>query len=472
MPLSSVDTDNDTIAAISTPIGVSGFGVVRLSGKKAVEIAFKIFKPVNPGVTKKNIKSYTVHYGYVYDGDKVVDEVLLSIYLAPKSFTREDVAEISAHGGIVSLQRILQLCLTHGARVAQPGEFTKRAFINGRISLDQAEAVYDIITSRTIRAQELAVEQLTGRIGKTIYSFREQLLTLLSRIEADLDFAEEEHDIVKLKLSALLPGLRSLQAGIKTLISSYATGRVYRNGIKLAIVGKPNVGKSSLLNALLNTTRAIVTPVPGTTRDTIEETVVINNIPFIVVDTAGIRKAKGVIEKEGITRSRDAIRSADIIILMLDGSHRIGKTDSAIIKELPSKKVVVVVNKRDLGLCFDENTVYKVLGNTTNLSGIVKISALKGNGIGSLKELLTNLLSRGGVDIENTAILTNHRHYGLLQKTSKYLRTAEILITQSAEPELVSYELRHAMDTIGEITGKVYTSDLLDKVFSSFCIGK
>ncbi len=467
--MKKLSSENDTIAAISTPLGEGGFGIVRLSGKKSIEIVSRLFYSPR-GTNILSVPTYTVHYGYIKNSDGIiVDEVLVSIYRTPKSYTREDVVEISGHGGIVSLRRILELCLFHGARIADPGEFTKRAFINGRVDLSQAEAVCDIIRSRTNRAEELAVLQLTGKLSENIKILRNDILATVSQIESELDFTDTEPDVISADTKKFVTALESIIKKLEKLAESYDSGKIIRDGIRLAIVGKPNVGKSCLLNTLLNHDRAIVTNIPGTTRDTIEEVLTINGLPFVLTDTAGVRKPKNEIETIGIQRTKNAIKYSDIVLFVVDRSRKLSVLDYKISTEIKHKKVVLVINKTDLKNKINTQSILPSLPKGT-IS--VEISALFNKGIDSLKKCISSFIFAGKISLDEPLIITNLRHKNAVEKTLKSVKQSLKLINQKSDRELVSYELRQSLDSLGELVGETYTDDILDQIFSRFCIGK
>lgn len=457
----------DTIVAISTTLGESGIGIVRLSGKEAIMIADKIFK-AKSNKSLSAVPTFSVHYGYIIDktNGNVIDEVIVNVMKAPRTYTREDVVEINCHGGIIPLKKVLQLCISAGARLALPGEFTKRAFLNGRIDLAEAEAVIDIIKSKTNESLKAAVLQLKGKLSKEINRISEELKKICSQVEANIEFPEEEvetTDMEKVKNS-----LNNILQKINDLTDSYEEGRILREGIKTAIIGKPNVGKSSLLNELLEEERAIVTHVPGTTRDIIEESLNIEGIPFIIVDTAGIRHSTDFIEKKGIERAFQSIEEADLILFMVDNSTDLSEEDYRIIEEIRNKNVIVVINKIDLPARLNE----KKLNNLFLKEKKVKTSLTALTGIKELrKEMFNAVLKKGGKDTSEV-LITNIRHKDLLLKAANSINSAIISIHNNMSEEFITVDLREALDFIGEITGRVSTEDILNKIFSEFCIGK
>jgi len=451
--------NDDTIAAISTPTGYGGIGIVRLSGKAAIEIADKIFQSPK----KKSLKhspTNRILYGHIVNpsSKEVIDEVLVSVMKAPYTYTKEDVIEINCHGGHVPLRRVLELVLKNGARLAQPGEFTQRAFLNGRIDLAQAEAVLDVINAMTEQSQKAAVEQLTGGLSGKIKMIQEKLLELTAFIEAYIDFPEE--DIEPMSLKDIKGKAFEIQQSLEKLIDSSQYGLILREGLKTAIIGRPNVGKSSLLNALLEEDRAIVTEVPGTTRDVIEEYLNIKGLPVKVMDTAGIRKVEDIAEREGVRRSLKAMEEADLILIVLDGSEGLHDTDRELMEQSNSEKTILVINKTDLPK--------KI--NLDLQKQLIEVSALKGTGLDELKEKMAEAALKGKSISAN--IVTNIRHVNALRKALASIDSFIDEITKGAYPEFLSVELRDALDAIGEILGVTTSDDILNRIFSNFCIGK
>ncbi|MBT4512768.1 MAG: tRNA uridine-5-carboxymethylaminomethyl(34) synthesis GTPase MnmE [Chloroflexi bacterium] len=442
----------DTIAAISTPIGEGGIGIVRLSGDNARQIAAKIFdKPL--------INRRLVH-GYIIDPDSTgaVDEVLASYMAAPHTYTREDVVEINCHGGVIPLQQILGLVLKNGARSAEPGEFTLRAFLNGRIDLTQAESVQDIIQAKTQASLRLAVEGLKGKLSIQIGTLRNDLLSALAYLTARIDFPEDEVE----EQDAFGP-ISKAREELKSLIAGADAGAVYRQGIRTAIVGRPNVGKSSLLNRLMRESRAIVTPVPGTTRDTIEEVVNLKGVPFVLVDTAGITESHDMAESLGIERSRTAIDQASLIVLVIDTSEPVTDADWQIIKLLDNKTVVIAANKDDLPA--------KAKLEEINWPTI-HTSALTGNGIDELETKLADIALGGKLTAPDEFMVTNVRHKEALQRAEAHLSEALNSMENNMPDDFVTIDLTGALNALGEITGETVTEELLEIIFSSFCVGK
>ena len=463
---------DDTIAAIATPSGEGGIGIIRLSGPEAISIADRLF--YTPGNKKLiHAESHTITYGFVVNPEtgEEVDEVLLTLMRAPKTYTREDVVEINCHGGRVPLSSVLQLALKEGARLAGPGEFTRRAFLNGRIDLSQAEAVIDVIKAKTEQAGRLALQQLEGGLSGRITAFREKTTALCAQLEAYIDFPENE--IETMAKNEMVFAMRELEAGLTGLSKGYDEGRFFREGASLAIVGKPNVGKSSLLNAMLRKDRAIVTDMPGTTRDVIEDFLNVGGLPLRVMDTAGIRESHDLAEIEGVKRSLKALEGADIVLAVLDAGRPFDGSDKEVLERVKDKKTIVVINKTDI-----ENTAFSYQPSAISHQS-VKVSALKGQGIDDLKSLIFSLLVNRAVSGKGSfgspvedLLVTNLRHKLSIDNALQALhRTAETF--EQDEPlEVTALFLREALDYLGEIVGAVTTEDILNMIFGEFCIGK
>ena len=451
----------DTIAAISTPIGVGGIAIIRVSGKRALQVADAIF--VSKAGKPSSFPTHTIHLGRVCDNGNSVDQVLLSIMRAPRSYTAEDVVEINCHGGPLTARDILALCVKHGARLAEPGEFTKRAFLNGRIDLTQAEAVMDLINAKTRRAQAAAELALEGHLSKGIAAARDKLIEVLAHIEAHIDFPEEDIDTGTRK-----HWLREVDVTIellRSLLASANEGKILRHGIAVAIVGRPNAGKSSLMNALLGEERSIVTPIPGTTRDTIEEFASIRGLPVKFTDTAGIRNARSAVEAIGINRSRTSLSHSDLLLHVVDGSRRFSEDDRELARLCDSQKTIQVVSKSDLPQKLN-------LPADVTLTKNISVSAKTGAGIELLKDSIESVAIRSHGQFSESCAFVNERQVDTLQRANYSLTSAVIELRNESPPELVSQQLRTGLDAIGEVTGSTSTEDLLDKIFSSFCIGK
>lgn len=442
----------DTIAAISTPIGEGGIGIIRISGPDARKIAERVFP--------KRLASRRLVYGHIVDPEtrERIDEVLVAYMAAPNTYTREDVVEINCHGGPLPLQRTLELVLREGARAANPGEFTLRAFLNGRIDLAQAEAVMDVIQARTAASLRVAMAGVGGKLSGEIRVVREAILGVLAYLTARIDFPED--DVAEQDITESLADCRSM---VERLIESADAGIIYRQGVRTAIVGRPNVGKSSLLNRLLRDSRAIVTEVPGTTRDTLEEVVNIKGVPFVLVDTAGIRQSSDIVERMGVDRSRRAIEQADLVLLVLDGSQDLSEYDKTIIEMVADKAVIAIANKSDLG-------------KRSEISDLpweaLSLSTLTGAGLADLEERMVQSVMGGKVITGDSLLVSNPRHKDALQRAEQHLAAAEESYHADMPADFISIDLTAALMALGEITGDEVGEDLLEAIFSRFCIGK
>ncbi|ERL26476.1 MULTISPECIES: tRNA uridine-5-carboxymethylaminomethyl(34) synthesis GTPase MnmE [unclassified Leptotrichia] len=452
----------DTIAAISTPKGEGGIAIIRISGDKSFEILDKIFIKKNPNA---DLGFYKLNYGFIKDGEKIVDEVMAVRLKAPKSYTCEDIVEINCHGGTLVSEKVLELVLRNGARHAESGEFTKRAFMNGRIDLSQAEAVMDIIQGKTEKSVSLSLDQLRGDLRDKVNEFKKALLDITAHVNVVLDYPEEGiDDPLPVELR---DNLEKVYEEANRLIDSYDTGKKIKEGIKTVIVGKPNVGKSTLLNALLREERAIVTHIAGTTRDVIEEIINIKGIPLVLVDTAGIRKTDDIVENIGVEKSKQFIEKADLVLLVLDASKELENEDIEVINQIKEnkKKVIVLLNKIDL------NKKINLEGH--NLENIVEISAKDNIGIEDMQEKIYSYIVEE--DVENSSeklIITNIRHKTALEKTKDAIRNIFETIDMGLPMDLISVDLKEALDSLSEITGEISSEDILDHVFGNFCVGK
>jgi tRNA modification GTPase len=466
-------SEDDTIAAIATPLGEGGISVIRLSGKRAFDIADRVFRGETP---LKAAKSHTAHFGHILglDGEPI-DEVISTVYRSPRSYTTEDSVEISCHGGVLVTRKVLECVLQAGARLAEPGEFTKRAFLNGRLDLSQAEAVADLIHSRSEASHRSSLQQLSGRLSERVRRIRDELIDTASLLELELDFAEEGIELASRgRISDRLNGITS---DLKDLAESFGVGRFFREGVKVVILGKPNVGKSSLLNALLNENRAIVTDVPGTTRDTIEENITIDGVLFRLVDTAGLREPANLVEKEGIQRARQQIDTADLVLFVFDLSQHIDNYELIEVQNSRSsaesflRKCIVVLNKCDL--VRNGQTGSCASADLPGVSRIVKLSALTHDGLDTLKRLLVeHVIGRRPAMDDSGVMVTNVRHQEALRKTIDHLELAVKSLESGQSEEFVSVDLRNALDFLGEIIGTVTSEDVLNNIFGKFCIGK
>jgi len=452
----------DTIAAISTPRGEGGIGIIRISGDKSFEILDKIFNTKNPN---RDLGFYKFNYGFIHDNGKIVDEVMAVRMKAPKTYTCEDVVEINCHGGHLISEKVLELVLKNGARHAEQGEFTKRAFMNGRIDLSQAEAVMDIIHGKTEKSISLSLEQLRGDLRDKIASFKKALLDVTAHVNVVLDYPEEGIDDPL--PSNLRENLENVYAEADRLISSYDKGKKIKEGIKTVIAGKPNVGKSTLLNSLLKEERAIVTHIPGTTRDVIEEIINIKGIPLVLTDTAGIRKTEDIVENIGVEKSKKFIENADLVLLVLDASRELESEDREVIEEIQNhnKKTIVLLNKIDLER--------KIELEEFNLENILEISARDNIGIEDMEERIYSYIVEENIeDSSEKLIITNIRHKTALEKTKDAIRNIFETIDAGMPMDLISVDLKEALDSLSEITGEISSEDILDHVFGNFCVGK
>lgn len=457
------DNLTDTIAAISTAPGEGAIGIVRLSGKAALRIAGKIFVGQDK-IMPAEFKSYTVHYGKIVDQQAVIDEVILTVMRAPKSYTRQDVVEINCHGGMLSLVKILDLVLKHGCRLAHPGEFTLRAFLNGRIDLAQAEAVIDIIRAKTAAALKVSVGQLAGGLSARVNAIRRQLLGLLVNLEASIDFPEE--GIAFQGQQKLGRDLSGIDQKLQALLDGAGQGRILREGLHVVICGKPNVGKSSLLNALLKKERAIVTPVAGTTRDTLEEMIEIRGIPVKIVDTAGILKPRNLIEQKAVRLSRRQIQLADLVILLFDASQKLSQQDLALIKEVKRKKVIAAINKIDLKRRLQKNQL------KGEFFSVVELAAKSGKQLGLLEKAIYDFVYQGSSPGPEAILVSNFRHIRALGQAQQLVRQLASETNQNLPLEFVVQNLKDACQELDKILGKDFSADLLERIFADFCIGK
>ena len=464
---------DDTIVAISTPIGEGAIGTVRMSGRDCLKIADRIFKGKD-GVLPSRFKSHTVRYGWILEksaakggsasGGKVIDEVLLTVMRAPKTYTREDIVEISCHGGAVTLRKILELVVKSGTRLAEPGEFTKRAFLNGRIDLSRAESVLDIVRAKTDTALKLGMEQLSGGLYSKIEHIRKELIDILAPIEADIDFCEEEIVISSKKI--LRNKLEDIIKQLEVIIIDSKKVNFFREGIKVTICGRPNVGKSSLLNALLKKERAIVTPIAGTTRDIIEEFININGIGIRLVDTAGVVKPKDLIEHHAVRLTKDCIALSDIVLLVFDANQRLTKKDNKLIKELKGKNTIAVLNKIDLPQHIQKDKI------KSQFKKIVSVSSLKQKNLNKLEETIVSFVYKGKIISSEGLITTNTRQMEQIRQAKDLLNKAGSSFSKGLSLEFIALDLKLALDCLGRITGEKVDDDILDKIFSQFCIGK
>lgn len=456
-------TQYDTIAAIATPIGEGGISIIRVSGENALEIVNKIFR----GANLNKVASHTIHYGHIIDyaNKDVVDEVLVTVMLAPKTFTRENTVEVSCHGGLLVTEKILQLILDNGARMATPGEFTKRAFINGRIDLTQAESIMDIIEAKTDRARQVAIKQLEGGLLFEIRKLRQELLNTMAHEEVNIDYPEYDMDDVTSK--EMYDKAHQVIKEIDKLLATAQEGKVVRSGLATAIVGRPNVGKSSLLNYLSKEEKAIVTSIAGTTRDTLEEYVSLKGILLKLIDTAGIRQTDDIVEKIGVERSKRAITESDLVLLLINSSEELTEEDQKLLELTQDKKRIIILNKADQVAKITKKDIQKITD-----SPIVTISVLKKQNMIGLEEAIKSLFLQGITDSKSEVMVTNQRQNDLLRKAKQSLIEAIEAINDNMPLDLVQIDLKEAWDSLGEITGDTAPDELITQLFSKFCLGK
>ena len=449
----------DTICAISTALGVGAISIVRVSGPNAIEIVNKIFK----GKDLRKVDSHTINYGYIMDNNEIVDEVLVSVMLAPKTYTTEDIIEINCHGGISTTNKVLELLLTNGARLAEPGEFTKRAFLNGRIDLIEAESIGDLINSETEKSMKLSLNGVTGNITNLVNSIRKELVSISANIEVNIDYPEYE-DAIALTNELIKPKIITIKNELENLLKESQNSKLIKNGIDVAIVGKPNVGKSSLLNTLLEEEKAIVTNIAGTTRDIVEGKIILDGIILNLIDTAGLRETNDIVEQIGVNKSKEIINSSDLIILVLNYNEEITKEELDLINELKNKKLIVYINKNDLEKKLDESKIKTnniVYGNTKEYKNL-----------NDLKNKIRELFNLGELESSNLNYLSNSRQISLVKKSIDVLDNTLNSIENYIEIDLLAIDIKECFDLLGEIIGSTYKDELLDEIFSNFCLGK
>ncbi|HFD6215444.1 TPA: tRNA uridine-5-carboxymethylaminomethyl(34) synthesis GTPase MnmE [Staphylococcus aureus] len=458
--------DLDTITSISTPMGEGAIGIVRLSGPQAVEIADKLYKGKH---LLNDVPSHTINYGHIIDPEskEVVEEVMVSVLRAPKTFTREDIIEINCHGGILTINRVLELTMTYGARMAEPGEFTKRAFLNGRIDLSQAEAVMDFIRSKTDRASKVAMNQIEGRLSDLIKKQRQSILEILAQVEVNIDYPEYD-DVEDATTEFLLEQSKEIKQEINRLLDTGAQGKIMREGLSTVIFGKPNVGKSSMLNNLIQDNKAIVTEVAGTTRDVLEEYVNVRGVPLRLVDTAGIRETEDIVEKIGVERSRKALSQADLILFVLNNNEALTQEDYTLYEVVKNEDVIVIVNKMDLEQNIDINEVKDMIGNTP----LIQTSMLKQEGIDELEIQIRDLFFGGEVQNQDMTYVSNSRHISLLKQARQTIQDAIDAAESGVPMDMVQIDLTRTWEILGEIIGETASDELIDQLFSQFCLGK
>ncbi|WP_339201975.1 tRNA uridine-5-carboxymethylaminomethyl(34) synthesis GTPase MnmE [Bacillus sp. FSL K6-1366] len=458
----------DTIAAISTPMGEGAIAIVRLSGPEAIQIADRIYKGPK-GKTLSSVESHTIHYGHIVDrpSDRVVEEVMVSVLKAPRTFTREDVIEINCHGGIVTVNQVLQLALREGARLAEPGEFTKRAFLNGRIDLSQAEAVMDLIRAKTDRAMNVAMNQMEGRLSALVRRLRSEILETLAHVEVNIDYPEYD-DVEEMTHQILVEKATAVKKEIEALLRTSEQGKILREGLSTVIIGRPNVGKSSLLNSLVHEAKAIVTDIPGTTRDVIEEYVNVRGVPLRLVDTAGIRETEDIVERIGVERSRQVLKEADLILLVLNYSEELSDEDVKLFEAVEGMDVIVILNKTDLEAKIDTERVREL----ANGRPVVTTSLLKEEGINDLEEAIQSLFYTGAIEGGDLTYVSNTRHISILQQAKRAIEDALSGIEQDVPIDMVQIDLTRCWELLGEIIGDSVHESLIDQLFSQFCLGK
>lgn len=450
---------NDTIAAISTTLGVGAISIIRVSGNDAIKIVNKIFK----GKNLEKVETHTINYGHIVDKDEIIDEVLVSVMKSPKTFTTEDVVEINCHGGISTTNKVLELVLNNGARLAEPGEFTKRAFLNGRIDLTQAESVMDLINSKNESKRKVAIKGLNGYVSNIIRNLRQEILELLASIEVNIDYPEYE-DAIVMTNDIVKPKITEIKEKLAKIINESENGKILTSGIKTIIIGKPNVGKSSILNRLLDEEKAIVTDIEGTTRDTVEGSITINGVSLNIIDTAGIRETEDIVEKIGVEKSLSLINKADLIVIVLNNNEELTEEDKKILTACKDKKVIVVINKSDLER--------KINLDDIKYQNIVYTNTIDLNGINSLKEKIVELFNLNELEQQDYTYLSNVRQISLAKDAYQILEEVDNGIKNEVPVDMIEIDIKRAWEKLGEIIGETYTEELIDQLFSQFCLGK
>lgn len=445
--------------------GIGGIGIVRLSGDKAFEVLDKIFVKINA----TPIKGYTMKYGHIVDPktNEIIDEVLVSYFVEPKSYTTENMCEINSHGGNITVKKILELCLKNGAELAEPGEFTKRAFLGGRIDLTQAESVIDIINAKTEKESKVGIKQLEGYLYREIQDIKKDIMDMMVNLEVSIDYPEYD-DIPEVQNNDILNMVFVVKSKLNKLIKSFENGKIIKDGITVAIIGRPNAGKSSLLNAILKEDRAIVTEYEGTTRDTIEEFITIDGIPLKIIDTAGIRDAKDEVEKIGINKSREMAKNADLIIAIFDSTKELNEEDVEILNLVKNKKSIIVLNKIDLEAKVNENT--EIIKNSSE--NIIKMSVLNKIGIENLYNKISEMFNLNEINVDSENIVTNVRHKNSIDKAISAVEKIEDVINQNMGTDIITMYIKEVLECLGEITGESVTEDIINEIFAKFCLGK
>ena len=448
----------DTIAAISTSLGVGAISIIRVSGNDSIDIVNKLFK----GKDLTKVESHTIHYGHIVDKEEIIDEVLVSVMKSPKTFTTEDIVEINSHGGIATTNKVLELLLTNGARLAEPGEFTKRAFLNGRIDLIEADGIMNVIASKTDKARQQSINQLSGKVSNRIKSLRDKLVGIIANIEVNIDYPEYE-DIEEVTNDKVKPSLLDFKTELENIIEKSIEGKIINQGINVGIFGRPNVGKSSLLNALLEEDKAIVTDIEGTTRDIVEGIINVNGIVLNMIDTAGIRETDNVVEKIGVEKSKNIMDTCDLSILLLNNNEELTEEDLNLLNIVKKKKHIIIINKIDLESKLDVSKIDEEY---------LTISVAQDKGIDELKERIIELFNLGEIETEDLTYLTDARSISLLKQTLKFIEASISSIDMEEPIEIVEMNIKDAWNTLGEIIGETYKEELLDELFSRFCLGK
>lgn len=449
---------NDTIAAISTAMGVGAISIIRVSGKESIPIVNKIFK----GKDLQTVDTHTIHYGYIIDKEEIIDEVLVTIMKNPKTFTKEDVVEINCHGGIASTNKILELLFKNGIRPAEPGEFTKRAFLNGRISLMEAESVMDVINSKTEKSLKLAMNGLRGNTYDLIHNLRSKMLELIASIEVNIDYPEYK-DIEEVTIQNIRTSMKDITEQLKKIVKDSESGKIIKEGIKTVILGRPNVGKSSILNRMLDEEKAIVTDIEGTTRDIVEGSINIDGILLNIIDTAGIRKTKDIIEKKGVEKSLSLIDNADLVIMVLNNNEELTEEDKELLKKIEDKKHIVVINKIDL------ETKLEI---TDNLKYNVKIDTISKNGIEPLINKIKEMFNMEELDSNDLNYISNSRQIALLKQTLEIIPSINEALDNQLPIDMIEIDIKEIYNILGEVTGESYSDEIIDQLFSQFCLGK
>mgnify|MGYP005898807611 FL=1 len=455
----------DTIAAISSAAGNSGIGIIRVSGDEAIEVVDKIFRPANKNKKLANVESHSVHYGHIMDGDKTLDQVLIIVMKNPHSYTGEDTVEIDCHGGMLILKKVLDLVLKNGARTAEPGEFTKRAFLNGRIDLSQAEAVMDLINSKNDFALNSSIEQLKGGVSDAIKDIRKDIIYHIAFIESALD--DPEHISLDGYDEEITKMLNENINKISKLVNSFDNGRIMKEGIKTVILGKPNAGKSSLLNLMLGEDRAIVTDIEGTTRDTLEENINFNGLSLKIIDTAGIRDTEDLVERIGVNKAKEIAKEGDLIIYVVDGSRELDDNDREIIKLINDKQAIILVNKSDMDTVINIDELKK-----DSNRDVILFSAKNGEGMDQLEEEIRNMFYSGKVTYNDQVYITNARHKEALENALESLKQVKNSVDAGMPEDFYSIDLMDAYTDLGLIIGESVEDDLVNEIFSKFCMGK